>query len=448
MSGANARISSTISKALCHDAGMNAFPTCWLALLLAPSLVMAANWPQWRGPSGNGVAAAGDYPVEFSPEKNVAWKTELPGLGSSTPAVWGDRLFVTGGIRKDAANEEDAPRDDGVVCYDLAGNELWRVLLGQERAGKHRNASGSNPSPVTDGDHVYVYFKSGRVAALDFGGKVKWQKNLQELYGEDTLWWDLGSSPALSSGAVIIAVMQAGDSYLVAFDKTSGDELWKTSRQYECRKETDQSYATPLIAKSGDAEHVVTWGADHLTAHDVKTGELVWECGGFNPNNEALWRVIATPSISDGIAVVPYGRAKRLAAVRLGGEGDVTKTNRLWEKEGLGADVPCPVAHAGKAYLLSDSGELFCFDLKSGKEIWKKRLPRKSSKYYASPILAGDVMFCTREDGVIFAIKIKDDGFDLIGENDMQERLIATQVPINDRVLIRGTKHLFCIGSK
>lgn len=405
--------------------------------------VHAKEWPQWRGPQANGVAAPGDYPVKFSKSEQVAWKTLLPGAGSSTPVIWGRRLFLTAGV-PEIGGQEDSPRQNAVIAYDLEGKEQWRVLLGSERKGKHRHGSGSNPSPVTDGKTVFVYYKSGTVAAVDFSGNVQWSVNLQDRYGEDTLWWDLGTSPVLTADHLVVAVMHEGESYLAAMDKASGEVAWKTARNYECREETDQSYATPIVI----GEEIITWGADHLTAHRVSDGELIWQCGGFNPKNAAMWRVIATPAITQGIALVPYGRANHLAAIKLGGQGDITGTARLWEKEGFGADVPTPVAKDGDFYLLTDNGWLHRFDAKTGKEAWRKRLPRSSSKYYASPVWAGGMLYCTREDGLIFTVRLEDDGFELLGENDMGEPLIATPVPIDDKLIIRGSQHLFCIASK
>ncbi len=235
--------------------------------------------------------------------------------------------------------------------------------------------------------------------------------------------------------------MHEGESYLVAIDKNSGEISWKTPRNYECRRETDQSYATPIVLN----DEIITWGADHLTSHRVSDGKLLWQCGGFNPGNEAMWRVIATPAITQGIALVPYGRAKHLAAVKLGGAGDITEKARLWEKKGFGSDVPTPVAVDGKFFLLTDNGWLYQFDASSGDEIWSERLPRSSSKYYASPVLAGDLLYCTREDGVIMTLRIQADGFEVLAENEMDERIIATPIPIGDQLIIRGAEHLFSI---
>src|SRR5262245_12493846 len=148
---------------------------CFVVLVsvIAQPLLAAENWPQWRGPLGNGVAADGDYPIEFSNEKGVLWKVTLPGRGSSTPAVWGEHIFVTC----------DIDGQDGVLCYDMKGSELWRKELGDGRPGEHRNGTGSNPSPATDGKHLVVYYKSGTTAGLNLDGRELWKVNLQERYG-------------------------------------------------------------------------------------------------------------------------------------------------------------------------------------------------------------------------------------------------------------------------
>lgn len=413
---------------------------CFAALCLC-SLSDADNWPDWRGPETNGVAEAGDYPTQFSAEDNVAWKVELPGRGSSTPAVWGDQIFVTCPIEG----------QDGVVAYDFDGKELWRETFGKQREGKHRNGTGSNPSPVTDGEHVVVYYKSGTVACLTTAGKTMWQTNLQEKYGEDTLWWDLGTSPIIAAGNAVIAVMQDGavkksDSFLVALDLQSGEVAWKQERMFECEKESDQSYTTPHVINQDGEEVIVTWGADHLTGHAAESGELLWQCGGFNPENKGMWRVIASPAVDDDVAVVPYGRGDFLAGIDLrNASGDITDSHRIWERVKIGSDVPTPVIHDETVLLLADKGEVYALDKLSGEEKWKDRLPRSKDKYYASPILAGDLLFCAREDGVIMSCKI-DNGLHQVTENDMGESVIATPIPIRNKLLVRGEKHLFLIG--
>ena len=161
-----------------------------------------------------------------------------------------------------------------------------------------------------------------------------------------------------------------------------------------------------------------------------------------------MWRVIASPGITDGIAVVPYGRTKYCAGVKLGGDGDITADRRLWERDDLGADCPTPVGIDGRMFVLSDRGQLNCIDAKTGKDHWVDAIPRSRAKFYASPVLAGERLYCAREDGMLVVIQIKRDGMEILSQNDMGERLAATPVPVNDKLLIRGRQHLFCIGEK
>lgn len=407
------------------------------SLVLASPSHAADNWPQWRGPGGQGIAAEGHYPVRFTAEENGRWKVKLPGRGSSTPVVWEDSIFVTSMI--------DAR--DGVSCYSIDGEKKWEKSFGPGREGKHRNGTGANPTPATDGEHVVVYYKSGRVVCLDFAGQEIWQVNLQEQYGKDTLWWDLGTSPIIVGDNVVIAVMHAGEGYLVALSLESGKAAWKQDRTYQRPEEADQAYTTPHLVKVDGRDVIVVWGADHLTGHDAVTGEKLWEAGDFNPNNEGFFRVIASHAIGEGIAVVPYGRGKMLAGVKLGGMGDVTETSRLWtDMQNAGADVPTPVVQNGKAFILGDAGDVTCRALKSGDVIWTGKLPRHRDKYYASPILAGSNLYCTREDGKVFVVDAGEK-FNLLAENDMGERIIATPVPVRNSLLIRGEEHLFRVTS-
>ena len=396
------------------------------------------NWPQWRGPEGTSIAGAGEFPTQFSRTENVLWKTRLPGIGSSTPIVWEDRIFITSGNKG----------QDSVQAYDWNGVLEWQETLGKERPGKHRNGSGSNSSPITDGKNVYVYFKSGTVASLTLDGKLNWKLNLQKKFGEDTLWWDLGTSPVLAGGNIVIAVMQEGNSYVVALDPDDGSVVWKVDRTFPVQKESGQSYTTPCVLEIDGVETIVIWGADRLTGHDPKDGKTLWTCGGFNPQDKPMWRVIASPAITQGIAVVPFGRTKFSAGVRLGGSGNITESGRLWERNDLGADCPTPVGQDGKVYLLSDRGKINCIDAATGKDIWADAIPRASAKYYSSPILAGNLLYCAREDGVLTTIRVNDNGMEILAQNEMGERLAATPVPINNKLLVRGIDHLFCIGSK
>jgi outer membrane protein assembly factor BamB len=393
-------------------------------------------WPSWRGPDGTGSAVSGTYATKWSGTENLEWKTELPGKGCSTPAVWHDRILVT------------APADgqDALLAYGWNGKLLWTTKVGKARQGKHRNGSSSNPSPVTDGKYIAAYFRSGNLAGLTIDGKLLWSTNLQERFGRDTLYWDIGTSPVFTEKHAVIAVMHKGESFVAAFDKKSGDIAWKVARNYKCPVEGDHSYATPIVVERDGKQVIVVWGAERLTAYDAEKGKLLWSCAGFNPEEKRNWVAVASPVITGGIAVVPYGRGSRLAGIQLGGEGDVTKTHRVWTRKGTGSFVPTPAAFGDKTYILRDGGEVECIDVKTGKTEWKNRLPKHRAKYYASPVVADGKLYATREDGVIIVAKLSE-SLEVLSQNDMGERMIASPVPVDGKLLLRGVRHLFCVGS-
>ncbi len=412
-------------------------PLFTAALLLACATnAAAADWRNYRGPTANTVVAAGDYPLDLSPTQNVVWQIDLPGVGSSSPVVLGDAIYVS----------YEAEEQDAVGCYGMDGEERWAKQLGPGSKARHRSATGANPSPATDGERLFVYYKSGLLVALSLDGDELWRANLQERFGEDTLWWDLGTSPVVTPAGVLIAVMQAGDSYLVTFDAATSEVVWKTARQFDRPDESDQSYTTPILADVAGSPTIVTFGADHLTGHDPITGAEVFVCGGFNPDDEAMWRVIGSPTIGDGIAVASYGRADFMAAVKLAGQGDLTDSNRLWTRQGIGADVPCPIVRDGKVYQLGDKGRLDCLDLQTGETIWSGKLPRSRQVYYATPLLAGDALYCLREDGKGHVVRAAD-GAEVLGEIDLADDTVVTPVPVaGDRLLVRTRHRLYLFG--
>jgi outer membrane protein assembly factor BamB len=414
--------------------------TLTAALVAAGTLVADPGWPNWRGPSGQGVAETGKTPASFSPEKNVAWKVKLPGRGGSTPMVFGDLIVVTAEI----------DGKDGVLAIDKAGKEKWRASFGTVSRFQHANAgSGCNPSPLTDGKRIFVYYKSGNLAALDLNGKTIWNKNLQNDYAKDGLKWDLGTSPVLAGGHLVVAMMHnKHPSFLLAFDPATGKEVWKTPRDYKAPAEANDAYTTPFVAEIDGVETIVTWGGDHLSGHDAKSGKLLWDHGDFNPRQLPNWRVIASATATKGIALVPFGRGNHVAAVRMGGEGDTTKTQRLWTLDKRGSDCATPAAQDGKFYLLQDTGPtrgtVCCLDAESGKVLWESALPKGPAIYYASPMIAGDRLYCGRSDGTVFCGRITDGGLTDVTANELQEPLVATPVAIGDSLLVRTHEHLWC----
>lgn len=402
-----------------------------------PSFARAENWPNWRGPNLNGVAEGKEYPTKWSSTENVAWKVKLPGRGASTPIVWEDRIFLTCGVEG----------KNVLLCYDRSGKELWTAEIGSAKPFKSAKGSSTNPSATTDGKHVFVYFKSGDFGAVDFSGKVVWQLNLQEKYGEDTLWHDVGTSPVLTKNHVIATVMHSGPSYLAAFEKDTGKLVWKQDRNTGAPSEAAQSYTTPAVVQDGDKELIVVLGADYVTSHDATSGKELWRVGSLNPQKNNFFRSISSAVVSEGIVIAPYARGGTVTAIKLGGEGDVTKTHVLWTKEGLGADVPTPIAKDGKVYLCNDKGQISCLDLKSGDTLWTTQPEKKrATTVSSSPILAGGHIYITREDGKTFVITPEKDS-KLIAENVLEKDFVlATPVFVDGKVLLRTNDYLYCFG--
>lgn len=420
---------------------MNEYKTClfsFVSLLATLSLGAEANWPRWRGPDNSNVMTAGQYPVTWDLE-DALWKVDVPGKGTSTPIVWQKRIYLT-------CSAEDT---DTVMALDWSGQTLWEKQLGAKVKGKHPNASNSNPSPVTDGSAVFVFFKSGVFAALELDGSIRWRTNLFDRYGKDNRFWDFGTSPVLTKKAVVIAEMHAGESWLAAFDKVTGDVRWKVPRNYKTAVEGDQCYTTPIVFDHKGTEALLVWGAHRLTAHDAANGKILWSCGDFNPENTKLWPAIASPLIVGDVVVVPCGRddrkQPRLHGIRMGGSGDVTATHRLWKRTDTGPFIPCPTTYEGRVYVICDRGRMDCIDPETGQSHWTGQFPKSPKKFYGSPLIAGGHLYASREDGTVFVLSLGDK-FEIVSEIDMGDGIFSSPIAVADRLLIRTKKHLFCYG--
>lgn len=400
----------------------------------AATPAVAEDWPNWRGPQGHGVAAAADYPIEWGPKKNVAWKVVLPGRGSSTPIVSGEHLVLT--CPNEGQNE--------VICLDRSGSKQWSQTVGAERGGKHRKASGTNPSPVTDGDHVFAYFKSGDLACLDWSGEIVWHVNLQDLYGEDTLWWDLGTSPVLTRDSVVVAVQQSGPSYIVALDKATGEEMWRVDRTFDVPDENDNSYTTPCVVDRGESQMIIVAGADHVTAHGANDGGEIWRIA-IHEGNNGYQRSISSPVAGGNTVYVPYNRGGSLTAIRIDGHGDVGDSHLAWRITNASADVPTPAYRDGELFICGDRGKVYCVRAADGEVVWETQLPKSRQAYSSSPIVGGSHLYVTREDGTTFVINLAGE-HEVVATNDVGESTVATPVLVDGRVLLRTAEHLWCFG--
>jgi outer membrane protein assembly factor BamB len=267
---------------------------------------------------------------------------------------------------------------------------------------------------------------------------------------------DLGTSPVLTEKAVVIAVMQTGPSYLAAFDRTTGELLWKHDRDLGAPEEAAQSYSTPVVVKGtpalGEPDEVLfVLGADHVTAHDAADGREVWRAGGLNPTGHKYFRSIASPVVTDTLVIAPYARGATITAIRRGGSGDVTGTHVAWARTDIGADVPTPAASGTMLVVCSDNGRLECLDAASGRTLARTELAKNRHAYSASPVVVDGAVIVTREDGEsqVLALPGRQGGpepFAILGTGVTGEMTVATPVCVDGTVLVRTHDSLWCFG--
>ncbi|OYP34718.1 PQQ-binding-like beta-propeller repeat protein [Rhodopirellula sp. MGV] len=414
-----------------------------------------ASWPQWRGPHQNGVAGEGDYPATWSETENVRWKQTIDGRGGSTPVVADNKAFLTSGI--DGKNV--------LLAYDLVdgGQLVWKADLGEDTKGKHKKGSGANPSAVTDGQHVFAYYRSGDLGCVDMSGNVVWQVNLQDEFIKDLLWWDLGSSPTLINDLVVIAVMQSPEenaanapsdvSYLVAFDRKSGEKVWKVSRNLEAPREAGQSYTTPIAIP--DRNMIAVMGADHLTIHSAKDGKELGRVGGFNPAQDQFFRSIASPIVSGDIVICPYSRGETITACRISdviaGKG---RDSIVWFRDDIGSDVPTPAVDGNTVYVTGDRGSrgnVTAVDVQTGETIWEFQLDKSRVDFSSSPLVANDHLYVTAENATTFVLgPLSATEPALVATNEVSDNdqfTVSSLVPVNgNSLLLRSRNSLYLFG--
>ena len=247
---------------------------------------------------------------------------------------------------------------------------------------------------------------------------------------------------------VVMMRLHGDESWIAGFDKATGELRWRELRNFETPTENDNGYTTPVMFNYHGKPALLVWGADHLTAHDAANGKLLWTCGGFNPEQTGYWPHIATPVVVGNIAVVPVGRDDRNQAsvhgIRVDGTGDVTESHRVWKRDDTGVFVTSPAVYQERVYLLRHKGEIVCLNPETGETVWTGALPEHRAPFYASPLIANGILYAAREDGMVFSARVGEK-FELLGENDMGERIIASPVAVENRILLRGDRHLFCI---
>jgi outer membrane protein assembly factor BamB len=426
------------------------FTACLVTLLASAGVVAAAgseNWPQFRGPTGQGISQETGLPLKWSTTENIAWKAEIPGIGWSSPVIWGSHIFMT--------TTEDEGVSCRVVCVDReSGKILWNVeMFKQTPSRKEGNNSYATPTPVTDGERVYAFFGSGGAVALTFDGKIAWTNTENHFYSQH----GLGASPILYKDLVLMPwdhSIEGGPeprigwqipwdkSYVLALDKNTGKERYRAMRGM-----SRIGHMTPQIVEVEGKPQLVSAAGDIIEGFNPDTGERIWwvYTGGEG--------VVPSPVIGDGMVIsssgfpTPVGNKPLHAGIRayrLGGKGDVSQSNLVWEQKKFVPMIPSLLLADHLIYSVTEHGQAMCLDSSNGAIIWNHRL--EEGGYSASPLWAEGKVYFLSDDGNTTVIEAGGREFKPVAHNELHEPCKASICVSDGRLFIRTQSHLYCVG--
>lgn len=417
----------------------------FFVLLFVSGSLLAENWPNWRGPSGDGVSAGKGIPTKWSSTENIAWKIAVPGEGHSSPIVWGDKVFLTSSLTE--KNKRI------LLCIDrLSGQTVWqRDVVQSPPETVHRLNSRASGTPATDGKQVYVTFMRAEgdeviapnvgserlitpgkiiVAAYDLDGNEKWKTNVGDFLSAH----GFNTCPVLFEDLVILNGDHDGNAYLVALDRQSGRQRWRTRRENKTR-----SYVTPIIREIDGITQMILSGSLCIASYDPRNGKRHWIVDG--PTEQFV-----ASMVYDGKYVFATGGypERHTLAIRPGGKGNVTDTHIAWRTTRGAAYVPSPIISGRYLLMVADSGIASCFEARTGKRHWMERLPGGHSP---SPVSADGLVYFVSDRGVTTIIR-PSETFAVIAKNELGEPVSASPAISQGQIFLRTHQHLYCIGSK
>lgn len=433
----------------------------WLLILmgfcLIPILVQAKhhaakethNWPHLRGPNANGLVDKGNPPVEWSEDTNIRWKVKIPGTGHATPIVWGDKIFVQTAVKTDktveVAQTARKPLPTHIYQFKLlaldrkSGDVVWEKTVRETvpHEGTHKTANYAATSGVTDGEHLYAFYGSWGLYCFDFDGNLKWDKDFgdQRVAGS----FGEGSSPTIHGNTLIINWDHQGDSFIVALDKRTGEEIWRTARPERT------TWTTPIVVEHKGTQQIIVGASGKTRSYDLKTGDVLWECAGLGSN------VIPTALYADGIVYVTSGhRDPAMLAISLDkAKGDITGTDAvLWTVTGNKTPyVSSPLLSGNNIYSMrKTSNILFCLNAKTGETVFGPVRLQGVNPVYSPLVGTGDRIYLAGLSGKTFVIKNGSE-FEVLAENKLDEGTGASPIIAGDELYLRGSEHLYCIAA-
>ncbi len=429
-----------------------------LALALSTEAAIAQEWPQFRGPGAAGVADGAPLPAEWDGEsgKNVLWRTPVPGLGHSSPVIWGDKLFVTtavsekdaAGIRTGLYGDIDPVKDDSihrfdVYCLDRASGEvLWKRTAAETvpRVKRHLKSTHANPSAATDGRSLVVSFGSEGLYVYDLDGNLRWSKDLGVLdagfFRVPEAQWGYASSPVLADGRIIVQADVQEGSFLAAFDAEDGKEIWRVARA------DVPTWSTPTVHDDGTRKQVIVNGFRHIGGYDFETGAELWKMagGGDIPT--------PTPFVAGDLIYLTsaHGGGSPIYAVPTGASGSLGPDDLAWSREKGGSYLPTTVVYDGLHYVGRDNGVLSVYDAKSGERHYEQRLGGGRHSFVASSVAGDGKVYLSSEDGVTFVLAAGREPR-VLAENDVGGRVLASPALAGGALYIRTLSEVVAVGS-
>ncbi len=413
------------------------------------------NRAAWRTPDGNGVFESKNLPETWSETQGILWKTPIPAWGASTPAVWGDAIFLTSHVEP---VEEDAEGPFDLVALRIdrnTGRIVWQKKLGEAdiprtgargRSKYHRYHNAASPSPTTDGRYVVFHFGNGDLVVTDFDGNTVWRRNLQDDYAPYSIWWGHANSPIIVGDLLISICIQdsladlqekPNPSYIVAHELATGRERWFTLRMTGAEKEWCDAYTTPIVRRVDGRTEIIVMGGTWLDAYDAQSGKQLWYLPGLEGN-----RTITGPVVVGDVVFATIGKGGPTFAARIGGEGRLPRDRILWENKSNCPDSPTPVYYRGLLFLVSDNGIAQCLDAATGEIKWRERI---GGTFKASPIVADGKVYFVNLEGEC-TVTAADAEYREIAKNELDDAFTASPVCTDGRLYLRGKRFLYCIG--
>lgn len=418
---------------------------------------VSTNWPQWRGPESQGISVEKGLPAEWSETRNIKWKTAITGLGHSSPIVWGKRIFLTSaldgevipgrsaGVTHKLSDGTDFVHPDAVganlrhtfkvICLDRdTGKIIWEKVAyeGPVHDSRHKKASFAPSTPATDGKYVFAFFGTEGLYAYDFNGRLVWKRDLGKL---GTASVGYGVSPILFNNLVIMQCDESGgNSFIAAFDKKTGNEVWRVPRK------VDLTWSTPVLVRSAKGMELVAAAAEAIIAYDPGTGKELWRHKGLGSN------AVTTPVVMNDLVIVTSGSPHKVVlALKAGGSGDVTGTSQLaWTYNKGTAYVPSPILYGEYLYLMTGNGSISCLDAKTGQVQYEAARVPKATMFTSSPVAYEGKILITSEEGDTFVVQAGPK-HQIVRTNSLGEPVYASPAISDGKLFIRGEKHLFCI---